>query len=243
LAPPTAGDTTELLRADAVRLFLERARETDPTFESTDDDVREVAEICVRLDGLPLAIELAAARLNLFSPRDLRDRLHEGIDALGRGARDLPARQRTLRSTIEWSYELLDPDERATFRLFSVFPTARPDTVEAVANEVAALRSVDVLDTLDSLLDKSLVRPTEGAGDRWLTMSHRPPTWASGQTWTTSGMSSRAWECHGRPAFPQVLRLSPALITQRSRVQIPSPRRRSAGQDNRASGRGVEDLA
>jgi non-specific serine/threonine protein kinase len=67
LAPPTAGDTTELLRADAVRLFLERARETDPTFESTDDDVRAVAEICVRLDGLPLAIELALV------PKDIVD--------------------------------------------------------------------------------------------------------------------------------------------------------------------------
>ncbi len=124
----------------------------------------------MRLDGLPLAIELAAARLALFSPPELRDRLHGRLDALGKGARDLPARQRTIRSTIEWSYELLDEGERATFRLFSVFVTAQPGAVEAVANGVEGLGPIDVLDALESLMDKSLIRPSEDAGDRRLDM-------------------------------------------------------------------------
>ena len=168
--PEQAAGVDELVRADAVRLFLERARESQPNRQTSDEDIRAIAEICVRLDGLPLAIELAAARLSLFSPTELRDRLHGRLDALGTGARDLPARQRTIRSTIEWSYELLDEDERATFRLFSVFSTAQVGAVEAVANDVDGLGSVDVLDDLGSLMEKSLIRPSEEAGDRRLTM-------------------------------------------------------------------------
>ena len=105
--------TAELVAgSEAVRLFVERAREARPSFELTDDNAAAVAEISARLDGLPLAIELAAARLKLFSPDELRDRLGSRLELLGRGPRDLPARQRTLRGTIEWSYELLDDEER-----------------------------------------------------------------------------------------------------------------------------------
>ena len=174
-----SADIGDLVRADAVRLFLERAQETQAGVPPGDDDVRAIAEICARLDGLPLAIELAAARLNLFSPAELRDRLRGRLDALGRGARDLPARQRTIRSTIEWSCELLNEDEQATFRLFSVFATARPDDVEAVANAVEELRSIDVLNALESLIDKSLVRPTEDRGERRLAMLHTIGEFAS----------------------------------------------------------------
>ena len=167
--PPGGTPTSEeLLRSDAIRLFLERAREASPAFDPTDEELTAIAEICVRLDGLPLGIELAAARLSLFSPAELRDRLHERIDALGRGARDLPARQRTLDSTIAWSYELLEPDEQANFRLLSVFPSGRPGDVEAVAEAVGA--GDDVLDTLESLADKSLVRSVDAPGGRRLTM-------------------------------------------------------------------------
>jgi predicted ATPase/class 3 adenylate cyclase len=170
LPSPTDG-ASDLLHADAVHLFLERARASQPDLRLGEDDHRAIAEICVRLDGLPLAIELAAARLSLFSPAELRDRLHGRLDALGTGARDLPDRQRTIRSAIEWSYELLDDDdERAIFRLFSVFTTAQPAAVEAVGNDVEGLATVDVLGVLESLMDKSLIRPSEGAGDRRLEM-------------------------------------------------------------------------
>ena len=116
--PTVAGQVSAeaVAASEAVRLFLERARQAQPSFALTDENAAAVAEISARLDGLPLAIELAAARLKLFSPDELRDRLHSRLELLGRGPRDLPARQRTLRSTIEWSYELLDEEERAVFQ-------------------------------------------------------------------------------------------------------------------------------
>ncbi|MEP6681387.1 MAG: adenylate/guanylate cyclase domain-containing protein, partial [Chloroflexota bacterium] len=155
---------------DAVRLFVERAQEAQPDFRLTDDNAGPVAEICARLDGLPLAIELAAARLRLFSPRDLGDRLGSRLETLRGGARDLPARQRTLRSTIEWSYELLDPDERAVFGLLSVFSSARIEAVEEVASRLDPLAGVDVVERLASLIDKSLVTSAEGPLGRRISM-------------------------------------------------------------------------
>jgi predicted ATPase/class 3 adenylate cyclase len=159
-----------LAESEAVRLFVERARAAQPTFALTDENAAAIAEICARLDGLPLAIELAAARLSLFSPHDLRDRLRNRLELLSRGPRDLPARQRTLRSTIEWSYELLDEDERTTLRLLSVFSPTRIEAVEEVAAELESLRDLDVLDRLASLVDKSLVRSVERPRGQRLSM-------------------------------------------------------------------------
>jgi predicted ATPase/class 3 adenylate cyclase len=155
---------------EAVRLFLERAQEARPDFQLTDDNAAMVAEICARLDGLPLAIELAAARLTLFSPEDLRDRLGGRLELLRGGARDLPARQQTLRSTIEWSYELLDPGERGIFQLLSLFSSARVEAVEAISARVQPLANVEVLDRLASLVDKSLARSIEDGHGRRLSM-------------------------------------------------------------------------
>jgi len=155
---------------EAVNLFVERARAAQPSFALTDDSAAAVAEICARLDGLPLAIELAAARLKLFSPHDLRDRLRNRLQVLRGGARDLPARQQTLRSTIDWSYELLDAEERAIFRLLSVFATAPVEAVEQLTMRLRPLRDVDVVDRLASLIDKNLVRSLEGAGRQRLSM-------------------------------------------------------------------------
>jgi predicted ATPase/class 3 adenylate cyclase len=160
----------EIARFEAVRLFVERAQEARPDFQLTDANAAAVAEICARLDGLPLALELAAARLKLFSPEELRDRLGERLELLRGGARDLPARQRTLRSTIEWSYELLDDGERGVFRLLSVFPSARIEAIEDVAAEVEPLASVDVLDRLGSLVDKNLIRSVQDGQGRRLSM-------------------------------------------------------------------------
>jgi predicted ATPase/class 3 adenylate cyclase len=172
LALPAAGERAADLLAgyEAVRLFVERAREVQPGFTLADENAVAVAEICSRLDGLPLAIELAAARLTLFTADELRDRLGSRLDTLRGGPRDLPARQQTLRGTIEWSHGLLDDDERAVFRLLSVFVTARLEAIEAVASRLEPVRRVDVVERLASLVDKSLVRSADEAGQRRLSM-------------------------------------------------------------------------
>ena len=135
-----------LRQSDAVTLFLERGRAIDPGLEPTP----AVSEICRRLDGLPLAIELAAARLALLSPGELLARLERALPLLTAGARGAPARQRTLRATIDWSHGLLDQDEQSLFRRLAVFASFTLDAVESVCDAT--------LDTLQSLVDMSLVR-------------------------------------------------------------------------------------
>ena len=171
LTLPAVGETAaeRVARYEAIRLFVERARQVQPAFVVTGANAAAVAEICARLDGLPLAIELAAARLTLFSPDELRDRLDRRLDVLRRGHRDLPARQQTLRGTIEWSYDLLGDDERALFRILSVFVTARLDAIEEVAARLQ-LGPRDLVERLASLVDKSLVRSTDEGGHRRLSM-------------------------------------------------------------------------
>jgi predicted ATPase/class 3 adenylate cyclase len=165
LPPATTRELSpeQLVEFEAVELFVERARAIRPDFRLTDDNASAVAEICLRLDGLPLAIELAAARLNLFSPKALQERLDNRLQLLRGGARDLPTRQQTLRSTIEWSYQLLEPAEQRIFELLSVFSGAGIEAVEVVAGAIGELGQgeTDPLDGLASLLDKSLVRLTE----------------------------------------------------------------------------------
>ena len=164
-----ATTAVELNQFEAIQLFVERARAVRSDFRLTDDNAAAVAEICRRLDGLPLAIELATARMNLFSPEALRDRLGSRLKLLGSGARDLPERQQTLRATIEWSYQLLEPAEQRLFELLSVFAGSSVETVEAVAvglDEAAGIE-LDCLESLGSLLDKSLIRQAETTdGDR-----------------------------------------------------------------------------
>ncbi len=154
--PPTAA---ELAAYEAVQLFVERAQAVRPDFQLSDQNAAAIADICLRVDGLPLAIELATARINLFSPGELRERLGSRLSLLRAGSRDLPSRQQTLRATIEWSYQLLEPGERRLFELLSVFPVAGLEAVEAVAEELDWLTETggDTLDGLASLLDKSLI--------------------------------------------------------------------------------------
>jgi predicted ATPase/class 3 adenylate cyclase len=156
----------ELGAYEAIQLFVERARAVRPDFRLTDDNAAAVAEISVRLDGLPLALELATARLNLFSPEALRDRIDHSLQLLRSGARDMPARQRTLHATIEWSYELLEPGEQSLFELLSAYSGATIEAVEAAAGSISCSTGtqIDPLEGLASLVDKSLVRraPTNG---------------------------------------------------------------------------------
>jgi predicted ATPase/class 3 adenylate cyclase len=163
----------ELSRYEAIQLFVDRAQAVKAGFALTDKNAPAVAEICLRLDGLPLAIELATARIRLFSPEALRDRLGSRLRALGSGARDLPARQQTLRATIEWSYQLLDTAEQRLLELLSVFSGAELQAIEAVAGQIDELGkpSVNTIDGLASLLDKNLVRQADtGDGEPRLLM-------------------------------------------------------------------------
>ena len=151
-----------LSQYEAVRLFIERARAAKADFAITNANAPAVAEICVRLDGLPLAIELAAARIRLLSPQELLPRLSSRLKLLTGGRRDLPARQQTLRGAIEWSYDLLDAGEQQLFARLAVFTGGRTlEAVEAVCNADGDL-AVDVLDGVASLVDKSLLRQEEG---------------------------------------------------------------------------------
>jgi predicted ATPase/class 3 adenylate cyclase len=153
----------QLTQFDAVRLFIECALAVKPDFRLTNENAQAVAEICLRLDGLPLAIELAAARIKLFSSQALLERVGSRLKLLRGGARDLPLRQQTLRDTIDWSYKLLDTGEQRLFALLSVFPSCTFEAVEGVASGIKRLdeTGVDILDGLASLVDKSLIRQTD----------------------------------------------------------------------------------
>jgi predicted ATPase/class 3 adenylate cyclase len=162
LALPAGGAPLTPAGVDASpagELFLAAAERHDPSFRVGDTTALAIAEICTRLDGLPLAIELAAARTGLLTVPELAARLREGVDALGTGPRDAPARQRTLTATLEWSYALLVADERAALAGLSVF--AGGCTVEAAQAVTGAS-----LDVLEALVAKNLVRRRAVPGAR-----------------------------------------------------------------------------
>ena len=150
-------DAESLAQVPAVHLFLQRAQAIKSDFQMTTDNAATIAEICIRLDGLPLAIELAAARIKLLAPQALLARLDRRLPILTGGARDLPLRQRTLRNTLAWSYELLTQEEQHLFQRISVF--AGGATLEAVEAVCEALgdETGRVFDGVASLLDKSLL--------------------------------------------------------------------------------------
>jgi predicted ATPase len=151
----------DLVQYAAVDLFVQRAQAVLPSFQLTEANARTIAEICVRLDGLPLAIELAAARVKLLPPQALLSRLSQRLQILTRSVQTLPARQQTLRNTLKWSYDLLDPSEQQLFRRLSVFIGGWTlEAVEAVCFETEEA-SVLALDGLASLLDKSLLLQLE----------------------------------------------------------------------------------
>jgi predicted ATPase len=160
LAVPEGAPPLETLpRYAAVQLFIERAKAVKPNFALTQENAQAIAHICERLDGLPLAIELAAARIKLFSPQAMLARMGDRF-LLASGARDLPPRQRTLHDTIGWSYELLSEEEKRLFGRLSVFIGGRTlEAVEAVCNQEGEL---DVVEGLTSLIDKNLLRQGEG---------------------------------------------------------------------------------
>jgi predicted ATPase/DNA-binding XRE family transcriptional regulator len=183
LAVPAAGEARsadQALGYPAIRLFVERARAVDPGFALADENAGVVGELCARLDGLPLAIELAAARVRVLAPRAMLGRLRRRLELLTDGARDLPPRQRTLRAAIAWSHDLLGPEEQALFRRLAVFvggftleaaeavcgPQGTGDGERGTDKERAPVPGSpspfpSVLDGVASLLSQSLLRRAE----------------------------------------------------------------------------------
>ncbi|GAC1366452.1 MAG: hypothetical protein NVSMB44_30190 [Ktedonobacteraceae bacterium] len=159
LSLPTTqrADMDDLAQNAAIVLFTQRAQTITPDFTLTGENVGTVAEICKRLDGLPLALELAAARTRLLAPHQLLSRLEHRLEILTDGAHDLPERQQTLRRTLQWSYDLLRPQDQRLFRLMSVFVGGC--TIEAVEAVCGALdeRLLPALDGVQRLLDNTLL--------------------------------------------------------------------------------------
>ena len=159
--PSRLPDAAQLSQYEAVALFIDRATAVSPGFTVTNENAPAVAAICAGLDGLPLAIELAASRVKVLPPQAILSRLEDRLSLLRSESRTLPARQRTLRGAIDWSYDLLEEPQRRLLARFSVFAGgATFDWVEVVANPDGEL-GVDTLDALGSLVDKSLLRQME----------------------------------------------------------------------------------
>jgi predicted ATPase len=171
--PPaeTGRDAADLRGYASVDLFVERAHAAAPGFELTRENAEAVAEICRRLDGLPLALELAAARIRLLPPQALAARLDQRLGLLTGGDRDLPERQQTLRNTLQWSFSLLPADQQALFARLAVFagpftlPAAEAVGADAGATSQDRRRAGTVLDTLESLIDASLLRSGARGGE------------------------------------------------------------------------------
>ncbi len=160
--PPTAVTLPDYA---AVALFLQRAQSIQPTFQITSTNARPLAEVCIRLEGLPLAIELAAARITLFPPQALLARLTQRLQLLTSGTRDVPARQQTLRNTIAWSYNLLDEKEQRLFRRLAIFVGGCTLEAGEAICETLGDGTGKVLDAVASLIEKSLLQQTEQEGE------------------------------------------------------------------------------
>lgn len=162
LPVPTCDDavtSAEIEQSEAVQLFVDRARAVRPGFALDDRNAPAVARICRRLDGIPLALELAAARVRVLTPEQIADRLHDLFGLLKNASRTALPRHRTLREAIDWSYALLDETERTLFRRLSVFRGGWTlEAAEAVCADDSDLQAASVLDRLTALVDKSLIR-------------------------------------------------------------------------------------
>ncbi len=198
----------DLAASPAVRLFAERAADARPGFALTAANAPTVAAICARLDGLPLAIELAAARVKVLAPEALLTKLASRLPLLTGGARDLPDRQRTLRDAIAWSHDLLTPDEQALFRRLAVFAGGCTlEAAEAVANPDAGFETMDVL---AALVDESLVRQETTTGEPRFRMLETVREYAAerlaasgrGARHAAGAPGSRHGPCRGRRARP-----------------------------------------
>ncbi len=204
----------ELATQPAVALLLTRSRALNPGFALTADNAADLATICVRLDGLPLALELAAARLRLLTPRALLKRLEHRLALLTEGPRDLPERQRSLRAVIGWSYGLLDLRERLLFEWVAVFAGSWSlDTAEELAGSPSGLPQTDVLDGLAALVNASLVQQTVGAdGEPRLQLLETVRAFAWEQL-AARGLAQSAADRHLRLFAARAAEVAPLLRT------------------------------
>ena len=205
---------------EAVDLFGDRARAVLPSFDAAAES-DAVTALCARLDGLPLAIELAAARVKLFSPSALLERLEQGLDVLSCGIRGVPERQRTLEATIEWSYRLLRDDERVVFERASVFRDgARLDALEQVCGAT--------MDVVASLVDKSLLRHVAG-WKKSLILHARDPAGFRG------GVPERARRCRSRASSACRIRRPARVRTAPPTSGVPARTTAGAGGSQKSS--------
>lgn len=220
LSLPGDGDAMSAGHSEAVRLFCDRATAVQPAFRFSEDNATAVVAVCRHLDGLPLAIELAAARIQLFDVDDLRVRLENRLDVLRGGPRDLPERQQTLRDAIHWSYDLLSSDERQMLRLFAVFSGARLADIEDTARRMPQIAAIDVIEVLGSLVDKSLVRTSQGSdGAPRFSMLRTIRAYAFEQLNMDAGFASAARLAHAEQYSDVAIRLQQQLtIAARSDV-------------------------
>ena len=207
-----------LVQVPSVALFLQRAQMINPGFRLTDQNARAVAELCVHLDGLPLAIELAAARTQLLSPQMMLERLEQRLSLLHWEAQDLPARQHTLRSAIAWSYDLLAPGEQVLFRRLGVFVGGFTlEAAEAIAAD-GRDHTVDVLEGLASLVDKNLVLSEEdGAGGHRFRLLESVRNYALEQV-TSCDEGEVVWHAHARYFLELAERAAPELVGRMQRA-------------------------
>jgi predicted ATPase/class 3 adenylate cyclase len=218
-ADAEAGGADAIAGNEAVRLFVDRARSVRPDFALDDANAGAVAEIVSRLDGLPLAIELAAARSRLLSPQQMLPRLERRLDLLAGGMRDLPERQQTLRGAIAWSHDMLEPPERLLFARFSVFvggaELSEAEMVCGPAGDVGR----DVLDGLEALVDHSLLRQIERAGEPRFFMLGTIRDFATEQL-AESGEQDALRRRHALAYLGLAERAAPSLTTRDQRTWL-----------------------
>jgi non-specific serine/threonine protein kinase len=222
--PPDA-----LVDAEATRLFIERASAVDPAFAPTSDNATAIARICRRLDGIPLAIELAAARVAVLSPDQIEARLHDRFRLLTGGARTAVARQRTLEATVDWSYQLLSEVERRLLARLSVFPASW--TIEAAERVCGGdgVNEHDVLDLVSRLVSKSLVVVDDGlSGERRYRLLETIRQYAR-ERLVQAGAADRLRERHFEFFFNEFRGVLPVL---RHHHQLPCLRRLLIEQEN-----------
>jgi predicted ATPase len=223
----------QLTQYEAVRLFVERAKAVKPDFEVISENARAVAEICVHLDGLPLAIELAAARVRVLHPQQMLERLGNCLKLLKGGPRDLPAREQTLRATIDWSYDLLTEEEKTLFGRLSVFSGG--STLEAIEEICDPQGELDALEVVGSLLEKSLLRQEEGAdGEARFVMLETVQEYArqklgeSGQAEETRRRHAEHYLALAERAEPELLGANQGLWLRRLRTEFANLRQAHA---------------
>ncbi len=196
----------------AVRLFVERARSKLPAFELTRENAGAVAEVCRKLDGIPLAIELAAARVTALAVGQVAERLADSLDLLTSGSRTADPRHRTLRATLQWSYELLSEPERKLFCRLSVFAGGWTLGAAEVVGEGGGVSHTEVLDLLSKLVDKSLVMAEAGAEGELRYRMLEPVRQYGWERLEESGETEQVQERHAGYSLALVERVEPALL-------------------------------